>query len=582
MKHPCFLKHKQKINKIKNMGVPSYLKKINFIMMKIMSLLLFVFLLFTNNKIAAVQNEYVKEKMRNYINELPFQMPDIKPPKFPDYKIKITDFGAIGNGIFDNTESFKKAFEHCSAKGGGTIIVPPGIWITGPIEFKSNINFYIERGALIIFSKNHSDYPLVKLPGSKRYIVANPIYGFNLSNIAITGDGIIDGSGETWRPVKKDKTTERQWKNLIASGGVLSKDGNMYWPSKEAMEGENYLKTLDREKELTENDYLPARDFLRPNLLVFYQCKNILLEGVTFQNSPKFAVNPQFCENLIIQNIKVLNEWWAQNGDGIDISSCLNVLIQNCTVNAGDDGICMKSSPRKSIIGASLKNVIITDCIVYHGHGGFVIGSNTDGGMRNIFVKNCNFIGTDIGLRIKSSRGRGSLVDSVYISDIYMKDIVNEAILFDTYYESDNERTDTTSKQVNEKTPVFEKFFISNIFCNGASDAIKIVGLPEMPVRQIIFNDIVITSDKGFSSKDAQNISLNNVNFYTKDKVAFTINNSADIKLNKIKVSDNTETFIQLLGNKSDKIILSDIELKNFKIPFRFSENASEKAIIVK
>jgi polygalacturonase len=412
--------------------------------------------------------------------KLPFDMPDVQQPTIPNHSVNIKDFGSVSDGITMNTDAIHKAIEKCATYGGGTVVIPPGLWLTGPITMKSNINLHADKGALILFSKNHSDYPL----DDKGKSAISPINGENLQNIAFTGEGIYDGAGDSWRPAKKDKFTDSQWKQKLANG-TLDPEG-IVWP-----------KGVD-----------PQRD-LRPYMVLLSKCSNVLFEGPTFQNSPKFVIMPRNCTNLTLRNIKVLNEWSAQNGDGIDINGCKNVLITNCLLNVGDDGICMKSSGKST--EPALQNVVITDCTVYHAHGGFVIGSNTDGGMHNIYVSNCNFMYTDVGLRFKSARDRGGLVDNIFIKDIYMKDIQNEAILFDTYYENKEPGKNNVTPSVNDKTPHFCKFHIENVYCNGAKQAIKIAGLPEMPIEDIEFNNITIKSKIGYTEQYSKNIRKTNV-----------------------------------------------------------------------
>jgi DNA sulfur modification protein DndE len=524
-----------------------------------------------------------EEDLKYYLSNLPFQMPEVNQPSFPDRQVNITDFGAIGNGQAMNTDAFAKAIDTCAKSGGGTVIVPPGIWLTGPIKFQSNINLHLEKGALILFSRNHRDFPIILNPITNGLTVASPIYGFILENIAITGDGIIDGAGDSWRPVKKSKTTENQWKSLVASGGAVSADNATYWPTKEAMEGEAYLKNLiSSGKPLTEKDYEPARDFLRPYMVLFYQCKKVLLDGPTFQNSPKFVLYPTICEDVIIRNIKVLNEWWAQNGDGIDISGGKNILIYNCLVNAGDDGICMKSSKNKYYKSEPvLQNVLIFNCVVYHAHGGFVIGSNTDGGMKNISVNNCNFISTDIGLRFKSSRGRGGLVENIYVNNIYMKDIATQAILFDTYYESPEDAVDN-AVAVNEKTPKFQKFYMNKIYCNGTQQAIKITGLPEMPISDIDLKNIVISANAGFTSKEAQNIRLDNVVILPEKEPVFELTNCNGFLMKDISYPKGSKTFMKLEGKTTNNIQLSGTNVSDATKSIIFGQDVDKKAVVLK
>jgi DNA sulfur modification protein DndE len=160
---------------------------------------------------------------------------------------------------------------------------------------------------------------------------------------------------------------------VAQSGGVINQTGDMWWPSMEAMQGENFIRTLAAKRpqsELNLSDYLPARDFLRPDLVSLINCKKVLIDGPTFKNSPKYAFHPDHCENMVIRNVKVNNEWWAQNGDGIDLSACKNALINDCTVTAGDDAICLKSSRSRNQTAPAVQNIVIRNCTVYHGHGG--------------------------------------------------------------------------------------------------------------------------------------------------------------------------------------------------------------------
>lgn len=456
---------------------------------------------------------HLQNELKQYVSHAPFTMDIPELPDIPERQVNIKDFGAVGNGHVLNTEAINKAIDHCANEGGGTVIIPPGLWMTGSIELKSNINLHLEQGAILLFTADHSQYSIIRSsPSSNSYFVMPPVYGNDLHDIAITGDGIINGSGESWRPVKKEKMTAGQWKKLLSSGGALSDDGKMWWPTKAAIEGESYLKKLRKKHEkLTEADLLPARDFLRPNLVSLAGCNRVLIDGVTLMNPPKFTLNPKNCNNLVIREVKVNNEWYAQNSDGIDLSNCKNSIIYKCTVNAGDDGICMKSSRGGSdkTDSASLKNIIIADNIVYHAHGGFVVGSNTDGGMENIYVYNCNFINTDVGIRVKSARDRGGLVHNIYISNIYMTNIVTEAILFNTYYE--NKEISSAAHPVTMTTPRFEDFYMDNIYCDGAGSAISLTGLPEMPVRKLYFNNINITADKDLAAIDTADIVMKNV-----------------------------------------------------------------------
>ncbi|HKJ43666.1 MAG TPA: glycoside hydrolase family 28 protein [Sunxiuqinia sp.] len=504
----------------------------------------------------------------------------IKTPTFQDRTFNITNFGAVGDGHKLNTDAFKKAITTCSQSGGGKVVVPPGLWLTGPIELQSNVNLHLDRGALVVFSPEHKNYPMIDPP--KRSILAHPpVYGANLENVAITGEGILDGAGETWRPVKKSKTTASQWKDLVKSGGIVNEKSNIWWPSKEAMNGKQFIKELRKtkdKKDLTPQDYLPARDYLRPYMVLLISCKKVLIDGPTIKNSPKFALVPNWSEDITIRNVQINNEWWAQNGDGIDISSCKNVLIDHCNVTAGDDGIAVKSSFSKNSY-PTLANVVVKNCIVYHAHGGFVIGSNTDGGMSNVFVSNCDFVGTDIGLRFKSARDRGGLVENFFIKNIYMKDIIHEAILFNTYYENADQGN---VQPVTQFTPRFEKFYIDSVYCVGAKQAILMRGLPEMPIKDIYINHAYLAADNGFQSDFAAGIHLKNVEIDPKESPIFSIDESQDFTIDQAIIPADTRQFMQVDGVQTKNITITNTDLSNVSKSIEYGSQADKKSVMIK
>jgi polygalacturonase len=495
----------------------------------------FLAFLLTTVFIINVNAQLIDRDLNYFKKKVPFTMADVVEPSFTNNSFNVKDFGGVADGKTLNTEAIAKAIIACNKQGGGKVIISSGTWLTGPIELLSNVNLVLEKGAILQFTGNHKEYPIIKAgKGSNTFTVASPIYAYAAKNIAITGEGIVDGAGETWRPVKKAKTSAAYWDQLVKSGGVVSADGKVWWPSVEAMDGEGYLQNLkSKGKSTTAEDYLPARDFLRPYMVYFVECENILLHGVTLRNSPKFVFYPNRCVNVSIKGVNVFNEWWAQNGDGIDISACRNVVIYNTTVSAGDDAICMKSSSGKSTgTEANLQNVLIANCIVYRGHGGFVIGSNTDGGMKNIFVTNCSFNGTDVGIRVKSNSGRGGKVEDIYIDSIEMDNIKDEAISFDTYYEdvvAGKEKKDVVTS-AKDKVPEFTRFYISNTICKKASTGLYINGLSYMPVHDISFTNVSLTADKSADIIYAKNITGTNITFKSKKK--FSLKDAENIVFN--------------------------------------------------
>ncbi len=321
-------------------------------------------------------------------------------------------------------------------------------------------------------------------------------------------------------------------------------------------------------------------------MIVFYGCNKVLLDGPTFRNSPKFCVNPVQCENLVIRNVKVQNDWNAQNGDGIDIGSCHNVIIYNCIVDVGDDAICMKPGSVEKERGWNIacENILIEDCIVYRGHGGFVIGSETYGGTKNISVRNCTFIGTNIGLRFKTSRDRGGLTENIFINDIQMKDIVNEAILFDTYYEDDSPEAGKlrTSMPITDRTPIFQKFYIKNVVCNGANQAIFIRGLPEQFIREIEMTNIIISARKGVAFTDVERIQLNNAKILLEQGAVFDFDNAKNITINNLAYTESASLFMKVVGKQSENIQLFGTDMTKAKKDFEIDSDVSPKEIMIK
>ncbi len=523
-----------------------------------------------------------------YINQAPFKMPVVTVPVFPDKQFSIVDYHAVGDGHTLNTQAFASAIQACNEAGGGMVIVPSGIWLTGPIELKSNVNLHVERGAIIQFTSDHTQYPMINSSAkSTRLTTASPIHSYDQKNIAITGEGIIDGFGESWRPVKKEKLSAGQWSDLVKSGGVVSEDGKIWWPSKEAYEGPVYLKSLARKPgNPTPEDMLPARDYLRPYMILLSYCENILIEGVTMRNSPKFVFYPNNCTNLTVRYANVYNEWYAQNGDGMDISACKNVIIYKCNVNVGDDAICMKSSGRSSDPdAANLENILIAACNVYHGHGGFVIGSNTDGGMNNIFVTDMNMVGTDIGIRVKSSIQNGGVVKNIYIENIYMSHIRDEAVSVNTYYENrpaGSQGSSNAERKRDERIPDFSGFILKNIYCYGAHTAMSLTGMPEMPLKNFHFENMIISADEGITGSDLENFTWKNVKILNDSDPVFSFNNARNIQIDQCPKMESSKVFLKASGAKTNSILISGSQLPKADEILQLGDEVDKNAVTVK
>lgn len=467
---------------------------------------------------------YADNPYKAYTAKLPFSMPEVKAPVIPSRDVNLKDFGAVGDGRTLCTEAFAKAVDALSAKGGGRLVVPRGVWHTGPIVLKSNINLHLEKGAVILFAADETLYPLIKtsFEGLDTRRCQSPLSANGAENIAITGQGVIDGNGQYWRPLKKAKVTEAQWKKFTESGGVL-KNKNLWFPSEGYAKGDAIADMNVPQGLNSDADWNSIKRFLRPVMVSLVSCRNVLLQGVIFQNSPAWNIHPLMCENIILDDVLVRNPAYAQNGDALDLESCRNALIVNSRFDAGDDGICIKSGKdadgRRR--GRPCENVVVDGCTVFAGHGGFVVGSEMSGGVRNILVENCQFLGTDVGLRFKSTRGRGGIVENIFIDGISMNDIKTDAITFNMYYGgksvsemlADGDKPNNVDlKPVDETTPIFRNINIRNVVCNGAGRAMEFNGLPEMPIDGITLEniDIIASSDAEFSNY--KNVKKTNVN----------------------------------------------------------------------
>ncbi|SOE21142.1 Polygalacturonase [Spirosomataceae bacterium TFI 002] len=506
----------------------------------------------------------------SFYENIEFDMPMVQEPVIPDNEVTITDFGAVSGGQVLNTQAFADAIDAVSQKGGGKVIIPAGIWLTGPIILKSNIEIYAAGGALIRFSTDKDLYPIIEtsFEGLNTWRCISPIYGKNLENIAFTGKGIWDGSGEAWRAVKKSKLTESAWKKLVASGGVLDEKGTSWFPSEQFKLGANGADQNVRLELKTKEDFLAIRDFLRPVMVSIQNSKNVMFDGPVFQNSPAWCLHPLMVENLIVRNITVRNPWYSQNGDGIDVESCKNVIVENSSFDVGDDAICIKSGKDKDgrDRGVPCENLIIRNNIVYHGHGGVTVGSEMSSGVKNMHVSNCTFMGTDVGLRFKSTRGRGGVVENIFIKDIRMTDIPTYAISFNLYYggksisetlEEGGSQTTTPTFAVTEETPQFKNIVMKNITVNGAKQAVFLQGLPEMNLENVEINDLVASAENGFSIIDADGIKIKNAKLTVKNEQVFDILNVKNLSLDNVTFNSKSAQAVRINGSETAGIMLN-------------------------
>ena len=415
------------------------------------------------------------------------------PVSIPEAEVSVMDFGAVPDGITLNTEAFQKAVSAVVKMGGGRIVVPEGLYLTGPIVLKDCIDLHLERGAVILLSpdkRDHLDGESVRpgISASKRH------------DVSISGEGIIDGNGAWWRPVKRGKVSDVEWNDYRKMGGTVSDDGSIWYPF-----GLKHLPDI--------SDDARKQERFRSHLDRFTDCQRVSVTGVIIQNAPKFHLVPQRCQDVTIEGVEVRCPWNAQNGDGIDIMQCQRVYIARCTVDVGDDGICLKAGAgEKALKDGPCKDIVIEYNTVFHAHGGFVIGSEFSGGMENITVRHNTFCGTDTGLRFKSAPERGGKTSNIRIHDTVMTDIRDQAIVFQTdYADRPAGYEDNQAAQTRNFLPEFTDIDITRVTCRGCSVAIKAAGTEETIHGIKISNSVFFWTDAPTQISATPGVTLENV-----------------------------------------------------------------------
>ncbi len=406
-----------------------------------------------------------------------FRKFEVEKPVIGDASILLTDFGAVGDGMTDNTKAFAEAVEALAERGGGRLVVPDGIFLTATVELKSHIELHLEPQAVMLFRSERGAYQ--KNMKSTRHMLC----ATDATDIAITGEGLIEGQGEYWRRINKNAIPPEKLKKFLKRGGMTSADGKYWYPSEKIGN--------------------------RPKLVMLTGCRRVLLQDVTVQNSPMWNIHLVACEDVTVEGIEVRCEAYAQNGDGVDIDACRRVAVRNSTFDVGDDAICLKSGVWGESDGIC-RDILVEHCRVYHGHGGFVVGSEMSGGVENVLVRNCTFSNTATGLRFKTLRGRGGVVENIFIENVTMNKISSQAITLDMYYTRDKERG--TLAEFGDTTPVFRNIHINSVRCHESGDrALSMHGLPESMIAGVTIENATLHSVNGNKISNCKDITLKNV-----------------------------------------------------------------------
>ncbi len=463
--------------------------------------------------------------------EAPFEMPPLQRPSFPDRTFDIRDYGAVLCRWEDadkhkSTTAIQKAIEVCHNAGGGKVLIPKGDWLTGAIHLKSNVNLYVAEGAVVHFSNDLADYlPLVhvRCEGVEAYNYSPLIYAPHAENIAITGRGTLHGHGRWWW----------QW-------GKDNNKGDRIKAAKVPLEKRLYGKGGGCEG-------------MRPTFIVPWKARDVLIEGITLEESPMWNVHPVYSENIIVRGITV-HSLESPNGDGIVPDSCKNVLIEYNHLETGDDAVVIKSGLNEDGLKINIpsENIVVRNFTardVRTGSGGIVFGSETSGGIRNIYVHDAYFDGCDRGIRFKTTRGRGNVIENIHITNVEMKNIESQAINFNSYYE----------RNATGKSPLFRNIYIRDVRVDGARTAIEMIGLPEKWLENInIRNAHFVNVQNGAIAHRVKELNLDGVSI-TSSKRPIMLDDVFEATLTNIKLTGQ-RPHLFVGGSESGQIIIQGLD----------------------
>lgn len=398
-------------------------------------------------------------------DKIDYILDQIVPPTFADNDFLITEFGAAGDSTTDNTDAFREAIAACNAAGGGRVVVPPGIFMTGAIHLKSNVNLHISKNATVRFIKDPTKYlPVVftRFEGVECYNYSPFIYAYEQENIAITGSGTLDGQGGTdnWWP----------WKGQEIYGWIPgTPNGNATTDELYAMPEKN-MPVAER--------IFGEGKYLRTNFIQPYKCKNVLIDSVKIIRSPMWVIHPVLSENVTIQNVKVISH--GPNNDGCNPESSRNVLIKNCYFDTGDDCIAIKSGRNADgrRVNMPSENIIVTGCNMKDGHGGVVIGSEMSGDVRNVYIEDCvmDSPNLDRALRIKTNSLRGGVVENVFMRNVTVGEVSDAVVRINFYYGEGD---------VGTFTPVVRNIFLEKVTSSKSKYALALDGYERSPIANL-------------------------------------------------------------------------------------------------
>lgn len=456
--------------------------------------------------------------------DMPFRMPRMHVPVFPPNIVDIRDHGALPAGS-DCTNAIADAIRHCAALGGGRVLIPRGQWLSGAIHLKSNIELHLEQGAILRFSSNPSQYlpcVFVRWSGIECYNYSPFIYARDCRNIAITGKGRLLGQGQNWWNLRAAENRAHAQLHAMTLNGVAV------------------------EKRRFGRDEAP----LRPQFILPINCTNVLLEDFTIAEGGAFwTIHIAYCRNVVVRRLRV-DAPHGPNNDGIVIDSSRNIVVEDCELRTREDCISLKSGMNEDgwRVGRRTENVIIRRIRAIRGEGGFTIGSDMSGGVRNVFVHDCHHEGLSAGIRMKAARGRGGVVERVVIQNITMDKIPGDAIHLTTEYPS--------FARSDGKAPTFRNIVIRNVTCREAKSAARMIGLHDSALRNIRLENITINADEGLYCASASDVRLTNVNITPRTGPVLSVRNAQDVRIQGLHNTNRNSVFLDVRGRQTRNIRL--------------------------
>ncbi|MBQ7386881.1 MAG: glycoside hydrolase family 28 protein [Clostridia bacterium] len=413
----------------------------------------------------------------------PFEHPSI--PKFPSYEVNILDFGATEGAKVMCTDAIRAAIKCVHEAGGGRVVFPKGHYLTGPIHFLDNVELHLEDGCVLEFSEKFEDYlPVVEsvLAGIKCYSCSHLIYGNRCKNIALTGNGILDGHGRVWDWMKKHQPGMQ---DLMIKGQECAP--------------------------LTERVYDKEEMGVRPRFLQLQHCEDVLIEGVTFTNSPTWTVHPVFCTGVTVRNITIKNALDAPNSDGINFESCKRCVMHDCYVDTGDDAICIKAGRGKDAWSwnAPCEDIEVYGIMGELGRGSVTVGSETSAGINNIYIHDCTFGHRDLGINLKTMKGRGGYIKNIDFENLTFKSVAKIGVKITFRYNA--EPLDDQSAPVTD-VPDLSGISAEGIKCDGATYGLVIQGLNSHPLKEIYLKDIEMAAHHASIIEDVSGLYMENIN----------------------------------------------------------------------